>query len=60
MARAPEPMGFANMRSPNTWFPPSFAVPQEQIFDSVSDDINSVLKEHVFPKLQIEHEKLLA
>ncbi len=50
-----EPMGFANMRSRNTWFPPSFAVPQEQIFDSVLDDVNSVLKEHVLPKLQIEH-----
>jgi hypothetical protein len=45
-------------RMPHTFYPPSFNVPQEEIFDSVLGDINAVLKKHVFPKLQIEHEKL--
>jgi hypothetical protein len=53
-----EPVGFAGMRSSNTWYPPSFAVPQEEVFDSVLQDVNSVLRQHVFPKLHIDYEKL--
>ena len=53
-----EPVGLAGKRSRNTWYPPSFEVPQEQIIDSAIEDINIVLKQYVFPKLQIEYEKL--
>lgn len=55
-----EPMGFATMRNRSTWYPQSFAIPQEDLFDCVIENVNSVLKQHVFPKLQIEYEKLSA
>lgn len=53
-----EPLGLAGRRMPHTYYPPSFGVPQGEIFDSVLGDVNAVLKQHVFPKLQIEYEKL--
>jgi hypothetical protein len=51
-----EPMGFAAMRSRCTWYPRSFAIPQEELFALVIENVNSVLKQHVFPKLEIEYE----
>jgi hypothetical protein len=51
-----EPVGFAGMRDPYTWYPSSFGAPQEQIFDAALDDVNGVLRQQVFPKLQIEYE----
>jgi hypothetical protein len=53
-----EPVGLAGMRSRSTWYPPSFQVPQDQIIDAALDDVNTVLRRHVFPRLQIEYEKL--
>jgi len=53
-----EPVGFAGMRSRNTWCPPSFDVPQDQIINAALDDVNTVLRQEVFPKLQVEYEKL--
>jgi hypothetical protein len=51
-----EPVGFARTRSRFTWYPSSFGLPQEQIFDEALADVRAVLVEHVFPKLQIEYE----
>ena len=55
-----QPVGFAQTRSPHTWYPTSFEVPQVEIFDAALADISGILKEHVFPKLQIEYETLVA
>lgn len=49
-------VGFAQTRSRFTWYPSSFELPQEQIFDEALSDVRAVLIEHVFPKLKIEYE----
>jgi hypothetical protein len=51
-----QPVGFAQTRSRFTWYPSSFELPPEQIFDEALADVRAVLVEHVFPKLQIEYE----
>jgi hypothetical protein len=48
-----EPVGLAQMRSAYCWYPPSFELPQSEIFDGAISDVGAVLKEHVFPKLEI-------
>jgi hypothetical protein len=55
-----EPVGFAQIRSPFTWYPSSFELRQEQIFDEALADVRTILIEHVFPKLQIKYETYAA
>lgn len=51
-----QPVGFAQKRSRYRWYPTSFELPQVEIFDAALADISAILKEHVFPKLQMEYE----
>jgi hypothetical protein len=46
----------AHTRSRYTWYPASFELPQVEIFDAALADVDTILREYVFPKLQIEYE----
>ena len=55
-----QPVGFAQTRSRYRWYPTSFELPQLEIFDGALADVSAILKEHVFPKLQIDYETHVA
>ncbi len=55
-----QPVGFAQTRSRYRWYPTSFELPQVEIFDAALADVSAILKEHVFPKLEIEYETHVA
>lgn len=55
-----QPVGLTQTRSRYRWYPTSFELPQLEIIDDALADVSGILKEHVFPKLQIEYEKHVA